>query len=84
MADSKAKLNVTILTPEKLIYRGQAESVILPGERGVFEILPHHKRLLSRLLSGTVQVDSKKMQIRRGVAKVALNEVTIIVEERKS
>jgi F-type H+-transporting ATPase subunit epsilon len=82
MAD-KAQLNVTILTPEKLIYRGRAESVVLPGEKGVFEILPHHKRLLSRLLGGTVFVDGKKMQIRRGVAKVALNEVTIIVEEQK-
>ncbi len=81
--EARAHLNVTILTPEKLIYRGKAESLLLPGEQGVFEILPHHKRLMSRLLSGTLVMDGKKLAIRRGVAKVALNEVTIIVEEKR-
>jgi len=81
MAGNQALLNVTILTPEKLVYRGKAESVLLPGEKGVFEILPHHKRLMSRLLHGRLIVDGKKMMIRRGVVKVGLNEVTIIVEE---
>lgn len=81
MAD-RSQLKVTILTPEKLVFRGTAESVLLPGEKGVFEVLPHHKRLMSRLLSGIIVLDGKKLAIKRGVAKVALNEVTIIVEEK--
>ena len=83
MPDKSTRLNVTILSPEKLLFRGQAESIVLPGEKGVFEILPFHKRLLSRLLAGVLTVDGKSLAIRRGVVKVAQNDVTIIVEEKR-
>lgn len=78
----KGVLKVLVLTPEKIVYRGNAESVILPGERGVFEVLPHHKKLLSRLLGGQVVIDQKAFRIRRGIAKIGMNEVTLIVEEK--
>lgn len=79
MAD--AKLNVLIATPERVLYEGEAESVILPGENGVFEILPYHKNLLSRLLGGKIFVNGQPLLIRRGVAKVGDNNVTVIIEE---
>jgi F-type H+-transporting ATPase subunit epsilon len=74
-------LEVVILSPERLIYQGKAESVVVPGEQGVFEILPYHKRIVSRLLRGKVFVDGKGLPIRRGVVRVAVNEVHLIVEE---
>ena len=80
MADERV-LNVLIVSPERLVYQGKAESLILPGERGVFEILPFHKRMVWRLLRGLVLLDHKPLPIRRGIIKAALNEVTLIVEE---
>lgn len=74
-------LEVLVLSPQRLIYEGRAGQVVLPGETGVFEVLPHHKRLLSRLLAGFLTVDQKTIWIKRGVVKVGLNQVTIIVEE---
>jgi F-type H+-transporting ATPase subunit epsilon len=82
MADLERTLTVLIATPERVLYEGNAQSVVLPGEKGVFEVLPFHKRLLSRLLEGRVIVDGKSMQIRRGVAKVGENHVTVIVEDQ--
>lgn len=79
--DKEQKLELLILSPERLLYEGKAASVILPGENGVFEIMPFHKRLLSRLLAGLMIIDKKAMRIKRGVVKVGLNQVTIIVEE---
>ena len=79
--DKEQDIDLLILSPERLIYEGRASSVILPGEHGVFEILPFHKRLMSRLLAGLVIIDRKVMRIKRGVVKVGLNQVTIIVEE---
>lgn len=79
--DKEQKLDLLILSPERLIYEGKASSVILPGEHGVFEIAPFHKRLLSRLLAGLMIIDQKALRIKRGVVKVGLNQVTIIVEE---
>ncbi len=55
--------------------------MILPGEKGVFEVLPYHKRLLSRLLPGYLVVDNQAIKIKRGVVKVGLDQVTVIVEE---
>ncbi|MFH0838749.1 MAG: hypothetical protein V1893_01000 [Candidatus Omnitrophota bacterium] len=77
-------LNVIVLTPEEVIFEGHAKSIILPGEQGVLEILPFHKRLLSRLISGTIIIDEENLPILRGVVKVNQNKVTIIIEERKN
>jgi F-type H+-transporting ATPase subunit epsilon len=80
MAD-KTLLHVKVMTPERLVFDGKVESVILPGERGVFEVAAHHKRLLSRLIHGRMFIGNTKVEIRRGVVKVGLNEVIVIVEE---
>ncbi|MFH1190246.1 MAG: hypothetical protein V1682_06100 [Candidatus Omnitrophota bacterium] len=73
-------LEVSILNPKEAIFEGKAKRVVVPGEEGVFEILPFHKPIMSRLLSGTLMVDSTSFPVRRGIIKVALNKVTIIIE----
>ncbi len=75
------RLSVSVVSPTGVLYEGQAASVVVPGEAGVFEVLPFHHRIVSRLLSGTVFVDSIKFHIRRGIVKAAQNTVTVIVEE---
>jgi len=76
------QLEVCVLTPKEVIFEGNAKSVIVPGEQGVFEITPFHKRILSRLVSGIIFIDQKNFSILRGIVKVNQNKVTIIVEER--
>ena len=73
-------LDVSVLNPKEIVFEGKAKSVMLPGEQGVFEVLPFHKRLLSRLISGTIIIDEKNFPVRRGIAKVDQNKVTVIVE----
>ena len=79
MADPS--FQVLVATPERVIFEGKAKSLILPGERGIFEIQPYHKRFLSRLVRGVMDLDGNELKIKRGVAKVGLNNVTVIVEE---
>lgn len=74
-------LDVTVLSPREIIFEGQAKSIILPGEEGVFEVLPFHKRMLSRLISGKLFIDEQSFPVKRGMVKVNQNRVTIIVEE---
>ena len=74
-------LDVTVITQVKVIYEGRARSVILPGDAGVFEVLPFHKRILSRLLKGRIEVDGKSFPILRGVVKVERNHLVAVVEE---
>ncbi len=74
-------LELVITSLERMIFRGKAKSIILPGEQGVFEILSFHKPLLSRLVEGKIIIDGKPLPIRRGVVKVNDNKAAIIVEE---
>jgi len=74
-------LDVTLLSPMRVIFENKAKSVIVPGEEGVFEVLAFHKRLLSRLISGTILIDEESFPIKRGVIKVNQNKVTILAEE---
>ena len=74
------KIDVILLNQEKVLFEGKAETVIVPGEQGVFEILPFHKQIISRLISGTLKIDDKDFYVRRGVIRANNNKVTLIVE----
>ena len=73
-------LEVSLLTPRQVLFTGNARSVIAPGEEGVFEVLPFHKRFLSRLIAGVLFIDSMGYRLKRGILKVDQNRVTIIIE----
>jgi len=74
-------VEVVFITPKKVVFEGRAKTVILPGEKGVCEILPFHKNFLSRVLSGLIIIGKNKYPVKRGVVKVDRNRVTIIAEE---
>jgi F0F1-type ATP synthase epsilon subunit len=74
-------LEVVIYSPEKEVFRGKAESVIFPGENGVFETLSYHKPLLSRLISGNIVIDDKLIKIRCGIVGINHNKATVVIEE---
>lgn len=75
-------LNVRVFTPEQILFEGQAERVIVPGESGVFEVLPFHKRILSRLLSGFIMIDQESIPIFRGIIQAGENQINIIMENK--
>lgn len=70
-----------IVSPSRVIFEGKARSLMLPGEQGCFEVLPFHKPLISRLISGKIIVGAGIVPIRRGIAGVNHNKATVIVEE---
>lgn len=74
-------LDVVIYSPENKIFQGKADSVVFPGESGVFEILPYHKPFLSRLVSGKIIVDDQVFNIRCGIMGVEHNKATVVIEE---
>ncbi len=77
-------INVVAITSQEIAFRGKAQSVILPGEQGMFEVLPFHKNLISRLVKGKIQIDESTFHILRGIAKVEKNYVTVIMEKAES
>ncbi len=74
-------LDVVIISPQRLLFNGRAQRVVLPGEQGVFEVWPFHKPLLSRLLPGRIIVDEQLISIARGVVRVDEHKVIAVVED---
>jgi F-type H+-transporting ATPase subunit epsilon len=80
MMDESHLLDVSVVTPQGIFFDGKAHTVILPGEKGVFEILINHRPLLSRLFTGQIVIDERIIPIRRGVVRVVKNQVLAVVE----
>jgi len=75
-------LDTIILSPQRVIFKGVLESIIFPGEAGVFEVLPYHRNIISRLIRGEIVLNQKKvLPIKRGIVKVERNKVVAVVEE---
>ena len=77
-------LKLKIVSPEKVVYDGEAESVVVPGLLGQLEILSNHAPIISSLTSGTVvytnQESKQSIHVRGGFVEVKKNEVCVCVE----
>lgn len=83
-------MKLQIATPEKIVYSGEADDLLLFAYRGQLNILNHHADLVSFLEPGPLLVrkkgeKEKRFEITRGLIKVENNEVVILcpsVEEK--
>tara|TARA_B100000902_G_scaffold70982_1_gene76560 strand:- start:10699 stop:10935 length:237 start_codon:yes stop_codon:yes gene_type:complete len=74
-----------IITPEKNLYTGKVNSIILPGIDGQFGILENHAPIISILIKGVITITEnnekiKKFEIDGGVIEMKNNHTTILVE----
>ena len=76
------KFKCFIISPDKLIYDNEVQSVFLTGDTGEFELLAYHYPLLGVLVQGEVVINGhERVPINRGVVRFYANECTILVEE---
>jgi F-type H+-transporting ATPase subunit epsilon len=78
-------MKVTILTPDKEVYNGEANSVKVPGINGQFEILNNHAPIISALMEGEVRLIDKTgarqtFTIKSGFVEVINNEVSVLAQ----
>jgi F-type H+-transporting ATPase subunit epsilon len=73
-----------LVSPEKLIFAGEVEAVVVPGSEGEFTVLKDHSPLMSTLKPGVVSVEAPGMKtklfVRGGFADVAPTGLTILAE----
>ncbi len=55
-------MKLQILTPEKVAFQGEVESIQAPGKMGGFEILKNHAPFLSSLMPGTIRIQHEKRE----------------------
>jgi len=83
MAEFKGNFKCIILSPRKLVYENEIQSIFLTGDRGEYELLAYHYPLLGVLKKSDVIINwNEKISIQGGVVRFYANECTIMVEEK--
>ncbi len=75
-----------LVVPEKLIFSGEVEAVVVPGTEGEFTVLKDHAPVMAMLKPGVVEIDQSAMQktklfVRGGFAEVSPAGLTILAEQ---
>ncbi|MBX3044205.1 MAG: ATP synthase F1 subunit epsilon [Candidatus Kapabacteria bacterium] len=83
MADKYLK--VDIITPQSVVYSGDAVSVNVPGSYSPFEVLINHAPIVSSLDTGVIKIMSSENKLvyfaaGTGFVEVNDNKVSILVE----
>ena len=77
-------MTVEILTPDVVLYEGDATYVSLPGSDGSLGILNNHAPLVTTLREGEVVVkndkDEQTFAVKGGTVEVLNNHVTILAQ----
>ena len=82
MAD---KLHFDLVSPERRVFAGEVDMVVVPGSEGDFGVLANHAPFMSTIHTGAISVhsgnDVTRTFIRGGFAEVTAAGLTILAEE---
>jgi F-type H+-transporting ATPase subunit epsilon len=81
-----AAFHFELVSPEKLVFSGDVEAVVVPGMEGEFTVLKDHAPLISTMKPGIVVIDETpanrlRLFVRGGFAEVAPSGLTILAEQ---
>ena len=75
-------MEVQIISPDKMLFNGEATLVVVPCTDGQIGILNNHAALVSSLVKGVVKVKNEDKEefydIPGGVVEVSSNKVTVL------
>jgi F-type H+-transporting ATPase subunit epsilon len=78
------QLHLRVVTPEKPVFDGEVESVVVPAHDGEIGILPRHARLLASLGAGELRADVgqivERFYVEGGFVQVSDNRVTVLCD----
>ena len=79
--------SLEILTPRRVVFRGEVVSLVAPAETGYLGVLAHHAPLVTTLASGALTVRNtsgavKVLQAKGpGFLEVFKNQATVLIDE---
>lgn len=75
---------IEVITPDKKLFAGEANSAIFPGSDGSFQVLKDHAPLISSLGEGKISIKTDSMEeeltISGGLVEVLNNKVVVLAE----
>jgi F-type H+-transporting ATPase subunit epsilon len=82
---SQGELTVKILSPERILFRGTAKSLGLPGVLGYMTLLPGHAPMVAELDSGVMALEAEgssveKLFVTGGFVDVGSDGITVLAD----
>ena len=76
-------LNVSVVSPEAVLYEGTTDSVVAPAYDGEVGILTGHAPMLALLGTGVLRLggDAQKFNVEGGFLQVVDNAVRVVTEK---
>ncbi|NLX67186.1 MAG: F0F1 ATP synthase subunit epsilon [Bacteroidales bacterium] len=78
-------MKLEILTPETIYYKGETDSVTLPGILGSFQILKNHAPIISLLTKGVLSFSTdgviQQIKVTDGLVEMHNNKITVCIDE---
>ena len=80
-----ASFTFELVSPERVLFSGPVEQVVVPGDDGDMTIMALHAPVMTTLRSGIVSVTedkgaARRLYVRGGFADVTANGLTILAE----
>lgn len=76
------KINFEIVTPERVVYKAEVDSITIPTSTGEITVLPDHIPLISLLVPGELRVkignEEELMAVSGGFIEVRKDKVVIL------
>ena len=81
-------LKVSVISPERVLYEGEAASVVAPAFDGEVGILTRHAPMLTLLGRGTLRLsgaggDARRFTVEGGFLQVADDHVRVVTERAR-
>ena len=76
-------MKVNIVSPEKTLYKGETDSVMLPGDTRRLAVSQNHAPIIATLTAGEIVCrgsEDFRIEIKTGFVEVEHNVVSICVE----
>ena len=78
-------MKVSVVSPERMLFEGEASRVVVPAYDGLLGILPRHAPLLALLGRGTLVVGAaqgeQRFRVGGGFVQVRDNVVRVVAEQ---
>ncbi|MFN3625934.1 MAG: F0F1 ATP synthase subunit epsilon [Hyphomicrobium sp.] len=79
-----ATFNFELVTPERLMFSGEASQVVVPGAEGDFAVLAGHSPFISTLRPGILDVTlpqgRQQLLVKKGVAEADPDHLTVLAQ----
>ncbi|MDC1068734.1 F0F1 ATP synthase subunit epsilon [Candidatus Kapabacteria bacterium] len=79
------KLNLEIITPSSVAFKGEADMVSLPGSKSPFQVLNNHAPIVTSLEDGVLSVrngsEETVFNTTKGFAEINKNVISVLVEK---